>query len=249
MVTYDRLCKTPTAFPALTGVTREEFDRLFDDFTAAHHARRAAATHAKRGARRLARPAGAGHPFALDGRTRPAMGLVWLRVYPTYEVLGWRFDLDKSNARHNVRDVLATLQTLAAFPFERPAAGRRKPDAGRRKPDTGRRKPDTVGAVTDAFPQVRLVIDGKEQGVPPARGLGRPEAVLPRPAQAAHGQDAGRLPPGRAGRGGGRQRAGVHPRPDAAAAGQAAGPPGRGRGGDARQGVRGGARPTGPTCR
>lgn len=150
MITYDRLCKKPPAFPALTGVTREEFDRLFDDFAAAHRARRAAATHTRRGARRLERAAGAGHPFARDDRTRLAMALVWLRVYPTYELLGWLFDLDKSNAWHNVRDVLATLETLAAFPFERPAADRRKLD--------------TAGAVMDAFPQVRLVIDGKEQG-------------------------------------------------------------------------------------
>jgi hypothetical protein len=150
VITYDRLCRKPAAFPALTGVTREEFDRLFDDFAAAHHTRRAAATHTKRAPRPLRRAAGAGHPFALDDRTRLAVALVWLRVYPTYELLGWLFGLDKSNAWHNVRDVLATLEALATFPFERPAADRRKLD--------------TVGAVMDAFPQVRLVIDGKEQG-------------------------------------------------------------------------------------
>lgn len=149
MITYDRLCTRPAVFPALTGVTREEFDRLSGDFAAADRTRRAAATRTKRGGRPLARAAGAGHPFALDDRTRLAMALAWLRVYPTYEVLGWLFGLDKSNAWHNVRDVLAVLETLAAFPFERPAADRRKLD--------------TVGAVMDAFPQVRLVVDAKEQ--------------------------------------------------------------------------------------
>lgn len=135
--------------PALAGVTRAEFDRLFGDFAAAHRARRAAATHAKRGGRRLVRSAGAGHPFALDDRTRLLMALVWLRVYPTYEVLGWLFGLDKSNAWRNVQDVPAGLEASADFPFERPAAGRRKLD--------------TAGAVMDAFPQVRLVVDAKER--------------------------------------------------------------------------------------
>src|SRR4051794_11534619 len=120
MVTYDRLCKKAAVFPALTGLTRAEFDRLYDQFAEAEAeaGRRAAATRTKRGGRPRRRAAGAGHPFALDGRTRLVMGLVWLRVYPTYEVLGWLFDLDKSNAWHNVQGVLAALETLADFPFE-----------------------------------------------------------------------------------------------------------------------------------
>ena len=54
------------------------------------------------------------------------MTLVWLRVYPTYEVLGWLFGLEKSNAWENVQDALAVLESLADFPFERPAAERAK---------------------------------------------------------------------------------------------------------------------------
>ena len=50
------------------------------------------------------------------------MALVWLRIYPTYELLGWLFGLEKSNAWKNVQDALAVLGTLADFPFERPAA-------------------------------------------------------------------------------------------------------------------------------
>ncbi len=77
------------------------------------------------------------------------MTLVWLRIYPTYEVLGWLFDLEKSNAWENVQDVLAVLATLADFPFERPAANRPKLA--------------TPAAVFAALPEVKIVIDGKEQ--------------------------------------------------------------------------------------
>jgi len=47
------------------------------------------------------------------------MALVWLKVYPTYEVLGFLFDLHKRNTQLNVRAVLEVLELLDDFPFER----------------------------------------------------------------------------------------------------------------------------------
>jgi hypothetical protein len=79
------------------------------------------------------------------------MALVWLRVYPTYELLGFYFGLHKRNAQLNVRAVLAVLDTLDDFPFDRPGRDRRPLS--------------TPAQVMDAFPHVRLVIDGKEQRV------------------------------------------------------------------------------------
>jgi hypothetical protein len=149
MITYDRLAKTPKAFPALTGLTRDEFDRLFVAFEAAADALRAACTHTKRGSRRRTRAAGAGRRHTLAPRTRLLLALVWLRVYPTYELLGWLFALDKSNAWHNAQDVLEVLDTMTDFPFDRP--------------DPDRRKLQTAEAVMAAFPEVRVIIDAKEQ--------------------------------------------------------------------------------------
>jgi hypothetical protein len=151
MLTYARLHRKPTAFKSVTGMTPDEFEALHDDFLAARDRRRRAATRTKRGQKPRQRAAGAGHPHAHDDRTRLLMTLFWLRVYPTYEVLGLLFDLDKGQAWRNVQDVLATLETLADFPFERPAAERKKLGS--------------IGAVMDAFPKVRLVIDAKEQRV------------------------------------------------------------------------------------
>lgn len=149
MITYAGLTATPKAFPALTGLTRAEFDRLFREFAAAADAHRAARTHTKRGSRRLARAAGAGHPHDLDPRTRLLLALVWVRVYPTYELLGWLFGLDKSNAWHNAQDVLEVLETMTDFPFDRPGKDRTRLG--------------TADAVMAAFPAVRAVIDAKEQ--------------------------------------------------------------------------------------
>jgi hypothetical protein len=87
----------------------------------------------------------------LDDRHRLLLTLVWLRVYPTYELLGFFFGLHKRNAQLNARAVLAVLDTLPDFPFDRPG------------PD--RRALSTPAQVMAAFPSVRLVIDAREQRV------------------------------------------------------------------------------------
>lgn len=148
MLTYFALCQVPEIFPALTGLSRDEFDRLATDFAAARGRFRASSERTKRGTPRQ-RAAGAGGPPAHDLPTRLLMALVWLRIYPTYELLGWLFGLEKSNAWEAVQDALAVLATLADFPFERPAAERKKLA--------------TKEAVIDAFPQVKVIVDGKEQ--------------------------------------------------------------------------------------
>jgi hypothetical protein len=148
MISYTLVADTPGIFPALTGLPKDDFDTLFVDFQAAHARRLRQATHTKRSCRPRQRKAGAGHPFDHDLRDRLLLTLVWLRVYPTYELLGWLFGLDKSNAWHNVQDVLATLQDMACFPLERPDD---------RRPLTS---PEDVFA---AFPEVRLVADATEQ--------------------------------------------------------------------------------------
>jgi len=150
MISYERLSQNPDAFLPLTGLTREEFDRLFEAFAAAVETHRAARTHTRRGHRPLRRAAGAGHPHDLNPRTRFVAALLWLRVYPTYSVLGVLLGVDKPVAWHTVQDVLEVLETLADFPFDRP--------------DQGRTRQTSVDGVMAEFPAVRVVIDAKEQG-------------------------------------------------------------------------------------
>jgi hypothetical protein len=155
MMTYATLRLTPKIFPALTGMTRDEFDRLTEDFATAREQARAASSHTKQGQPRQ-RAVGGGVQPTLDTPTRLLMTLLWLRVYPTYEVLGWLFGLEESNACENVQDTLAVLETLADFRFERPAAQRAK---------LGSKE-----AVFDAFAAVEVIIDGKEQPFQRPRG-------------------------------------------------------------------------------
>jgi hypothetical protein len=150
MFAYDTLTRYPSAFRSLTGMTPPEFDSLLTVFRAARDRHQRHSRTTRRGQPRQRR-AGAGHPHRHDDCHRLLMTLVWLRLYPTYELLGFFFGLHKRNAQLNVRDVLATLATLDDFPFDRP---------GRDRP-----KLHSVAEVMAAFPAVRVIIDSKEQRV------------------------------------------------------------------------------------
>src|SRR5947209_19497065 len=125
MFAYETLTRYPGAFRSLTGSGPGHFDGLLAAFRAALDRRRRASRATREGQPRR-RAAGAGHPHDHDDRHRLLMALVWLRVYPTYELLGFFFDLHKRNAQLNVRDILAILDTLDDFPLDRPGHGRKK---------------------------------------------------------------------------------------------------------------------------
>jgi hypothetical protein len=151
VLTFDILTAKPAAFRSLTGLSPSQFEDLYAVFAPAYarHPVRALAT--RRAGRPRRRAPGAGRRHTLDLRQRLLLTLVWLKVYPTYEVLGLLFGLHKRNAQLNARDVAEVLETLDDFPFD-----------GRPE---GRARLGTLQALLDAFPGVRLVIDSKEQRV------------------------------------------------------------------------------------
>src|SRR5213594_932190 len=119
MITYEKLSQHPSAFRSMTGFHPEAFASLLCAFAAAHAKRCSTAPITKRGHKPRQRAPGAGRRFSHDLTDRLLMALVWLRLYPTYEVLGFLFSLDKANARRNVLELLASLEALADFAFER----------------------------------------------------------------------------------------------------------------------------------
>ncbi len=75
----------------MTGMSVAEFDALHEEFAPAHARRRATLNITKRDKRPRQRLAGAGRPHRHDLRDRLLMTLIWLRVYTTYEILGFFF--------------------------------------------------------------------------------------------------------------------------------------------------------------
>jgi hypothetical protein len=149
------LTRYPDAFRSLTGMTPAEFDHLLNAFRAALDRRQRDSRTTRCGQPRQ-RAAGAGHPHRHDDRHRLLLALVWLRVYPTYELLGFFFGLHQRNAQRNVRAVVAVLGTIDDFPFDRPGRDRKRLGS--------------LTAVMAAFPAVRVIIDSKEQRVNRPRG-------------------------------------------------------------------------------
>src|SRR5262249_45573829 len=148
MIRYAELCRHPTAFPSLTGLRRAEFDELAARFARAEAQRRAGSATTRRGRRPRQNAPGAGRPYAHGAADRLLMALLWLRVYPTYEVLGFFFALHKRNAQLNVIAALEVLDALSDFPFDRPGRDRKKLRS--------------AAEVMAAFPRARLIIDAKE---------------------------------------------------------------------------------------
>src|SRR5262249_34416952 len=125
MFAYESLSRCPSAFRSLTGMAPADFESLFSAFLAAAQRLQQARRTTCQGKPRRRAPAGGRRPD-LDARHRLLLALVWLRVYPTYELLGFFFGLHKRNAQLNVRAVLAVLDTLDDFPFDRPGRDRPK---------------------------------------------------------------------------------------------------------------------------
>jgi hypothetical protein len=143
----DHLRTHPTVFRHLTGLTVPLFDRLVADlapaFAAAHRA------SLERPARQ--RAIGGGDTFDLQPADQLLAAVIWLRHYPTEEVLGFLFGVSDSTARraaHRCWPILA-------------AAGRdtmRMPDPGR-----GHRK--RLPKLLAETPGLAVVIDTFEQRV------------------------------------------------------------------------------------
>ena len=125
MLTYQNLSARPAAFQSMIGLSVAAFDQLYAELAPAHTQRLAQAL-TKRHRQPRKRVAGAGKPHSHPLQDRLLLALLWLRVYPTLEVLGFFFGLDKTNAEDNLKDVLATLDTMTSFACDRPTKDRPK---------------------------------------------------------------------------------------------------------------------------
>ena len=106
-------------FRALTGMTRQEFDELLPVFTETYLAIRQEAYN-KVQAHRQRQPGG-GPVGKLDSIEQKLFFIViYWKVYPSYEVLGFMFDMDHSKACTNVHALWPvlkrTLETLGVLP-------------------------------------------------------------------------------------------------------------------------------------
>ena len=144
---HEQLSKHPRIFQILTGLTLHETDCLVADFqplfTQADQQRR------QRPKRR--RAPGGGPDFSLSSQDQLLLVVVWLRHYPTNEVLGYLFGVSDSTASRSLHRVLPLLETLGLRTMQLP------------DPKTARRK--TLPDLLRETPELAVVIDSFEQRV------------------------------------------------------------------------------------
>lgn len=144
---YHHLRHHPRVFLAVTGLGLREFDQLVNDLLA---------SYAEAEQERLERPnrqraIGGGRDFELDGRDQILLTVVWLRKYPTQEVLGYLYGFSDTSAGRVVKRVLPLLE-----------------QAGRdtmRLPDPGLKRRRSLPDLLADTPEIAVVIDTFEQRV------------------------------------------------------------------------------------
>jgi hypothetical protein len=154
MITYDVVAVRGGLLRKLTGLTPAQYAELYAGLVVTQRERREHSVFTKRTGSVRKRAPGGGRRHKLDGPTRLLMCLFWLRVYPTFEVLGFLFGLDPAQAFRNVQEVLSDLESMTDLPLDRPD-----------RLGAGRTPLTSQEAVMEAFPEVALVIDAKEQRV------------------------------------------------------------------------------------
>jgi len=92
---YDRLFKKPLLFKSFTGLIIKEFDDIYEREIERKYQKHEIKRLSKRIDSRERKFGATGRPFKLDVKNRFLMLLVYYRLYITYTMAGFLFDLDE----------------------------------------------------------------------------------------------------------------------------------------------------------
>jgi hypothetical protein len=184
---YTNLATYPRVFRAVTGLSVAEFATLLHDVTPLYQA----AEQARHTRPTRHRAIGAGHPFELAPRDQLLLVVVWLRLYPIHEVLGFLFGVSDSTVsrlksrwlpvlahagrdemrrtdpgrkhRRSLDELLLEVPELTALvdTFEQ-RVQRPPPDAEQRRYYSGKKKTHTLKSQVVVQPGTGLILDVAE---------------------------------------------------------------------------------------
>ncbi len=105
MLSYERLSRKPLLFKSFTaGLIAHEFDYIYNKKIAKKYTKHELKRLSNRKENRK-RKIGAGRLFKLDLSDRFVMLLVYYRLYITYTLAGFLFDLDQSNICRDIQKI------------------------------------------------------------------------------------------------------------------------------------------------
>jgi hypothetical protein len=146
-MSYARLSKRPLLFRSFTGLEISEFNEIYTEIESKyneHERKRLSRTKRER-------KVGAGRPFKLKIRERFLMLLVYYRLYITYTLSGFLFDLDQSNVCRDICIIEPLVKLCIPLPkklYKRTTRLR------------------TIDEVEEYFPGFKTFIDSSEQEIP-----------------------------------------------------------------------------------
>ena len=150
MFSYERLSRKQLLFKSFTGLTVQEFDDIYDKEIAKRYDNYEIQRLSKRNKDRE-RNIGAGRPFKLDLKNRFLMLLVYYRLYITYTLTGFLFDLDQSSTCRDIQMIEGLIRLCLPIPQKT-------------YPITKRLK--TLEEVEKYFPGFLAFTDSTEQQIP-----------------------------------------------------------------------------------
>src|SRR6185436_16866968 len=115
MLSYERLSKKPLLFKSFTGLTVHEFDDIYKKKIAKKYTKHEIQRLSKRNKNRE-RNIGAGRSFKIDLKNRFLMLLVYYRLYTTYTLAGFLFDLDQSSICRDIQKIESLVRKCLPIP-------------------------------------------------------------------------------------------------------------------------------------
>jgi hypothetical protein len=115
LLSYDRLSRKPLLFKSFTGLTVKEFDDIYDREISKRYCRHETRRLSKRKNKRE-RSIGAGRHFKIGVKNRFLMLLVYYRLYTTYTLAGFLFDLDQSNICRDIQKIEPLVRKCVPIP-------------------------------------------------------------------------------------------------------------------------------------
>lgn len=113
MLSYDKLSKKPLLFKSFTGLSIKQFDDIYQEMES---------KYSKHEIKRLSyrkyqeRAVGAGRRFKMDIKDRFVMVVVYYRLYITYTLTGFLFDLDQSNICRDIQKIEELIRDCLPIP-------------------------------------------------------------------------------------------------------------------------------------
>jgi len=145
MILYEKLIQSPEIFTRLIGMSRADFDSLFDKFEPKYFARRLQRQGKIHTLGTQPSMPGRGRHCKLDLRNRLLLTLFWTTARPTQIVLSEIYSMSQSAITKTLHDILFTLHQIPPF--------------NTYSDQENARRLNSVQAVEREYPEVRSMIN------------------------------------------------------------------------------------------